>query len=106
MSRNFGFEPTETQPYYFISYNSEDFARVGAIAREMHSRGIPMWYDRGLIAGEEWERQIAEKIRDCHEVIMFVTKNLLSRNDSYVVTEYDLAKRAYNKHIHIINLAK
>ena len=106
MAREFGFEPSTNPPYYFISYNSQDSARVAAVCREMNRRCVPMWYDRGLIAGEEWERQIAEKIRDCHEVIMFVTKNLLSRNDSYVVTEYDLAKRAYNKHIHIINLAK
>ncbi len=101
MARNFGFEPTETQPYYFISYNSGDASRVGAIAREMHARGIPVWYDRGLKTGDEWEKQIALKIKKCHEMVMFVTSKLMMRENPYVRKEYSLA-RNYHKKIHIV----
>ena len=103
MSQYFGFEPVEFGDYYFISYNSQDTARISAIACEMYKNSIPMWYDRGLKSGKEWEQQIVEKIRDCHEVIMFVTQNLLSRSSSYVMVEYDIAK-SYKKNIIIVNL--
>lgn len=103
MARDFGFAPTDKAPYYFISYNSQDAARVGAIAREMHTRGIPMWYDRGLIAGEEWEKQIALKIKNCREMVMFVTNKLMARENPYVRKEYSLAVKNHKK-IYVVYL--
>ena len=103
MSCYFGFDPIDSNDYYFISYNSSDAKRVGKIVREMYFLGIPLWYDRGLIPGEEWEKQIAEKIRNCSEVIIFITKKLMKRKDSYVRKEYSLA--VYNnKPIHFVYL--
>ena len=52
MAHYFGFEPVEQPGSYFISYNSEDADRVAPIAKELHDRGVPVWYDRGLTSGE------------------------------------------------------
>ena len=103
MAREFGFVPVTTQPYYFISYNSQDAVRVSAICRELDRRGIPMWYDRGLFSGEKWEKQIINKIENCHEVIIFITKRLMTRENPFVYKEFIFARRMHKK-IHIIML--
>lgn len=103
MARDFGFHPVQSEPYYFISYNSQDERRVGAIALEMHRRGIPMWYDNGLLTGQKWETQIASKIKHCHGVVLFVTKRLMARKNSYVKKEFIFAQK-YHKKVHIVVL--
>ena len=103
MARYFGFDPVRSGKYYFISYNAQDADRVGQIALEMHKRGIPIWYDEGIEAGEDWEEEIAKKIQGCYKMIMFVTKNLMGRRDSYVKIEYNLAKQ-HGKKVYIVNL--
>ena len=52
MATNFGFTPLEQSEYYFVSYNTQDTARVAKITREMNRRGIPLWYDDGIEYGE------------------------------------------------------
>ena len=97
MSTYFGFTPSNQSGSYFISYNSEDAERVAPIAFAMHQSGVPLWYDQGLIYGEQWEKQIAEHIASCKAVIMFVTKKLMQRERlSYVRLEYSLATNSEN----------
>ena len=97
MSTYFGFTPSNQSGSYFISYNSEDAERVAPIAFAMHQSGVPLWYDQGLIYGEQWEKQIAEHIASCKAVIMFVTKKLMQRERlSYVRLEYNLATNSEN----------
>ena len=103
MSCEFGFEPTMTQPYYFISYNSQDVERVAPICCEMNARGIPMWYDKGLISSEKWERQITENIRNCKEVILFVTSKMMIRENTYVRKEFIFAQR-FEKNVRVVML--
>ena len=97
MSTYFGFTTSNQSGSYFISYNSEDAERVAPIAFAMHQSGVPLWYDQGLIYGEQWEKQIAEHIASCKAVIMFVTKKLMQRERlSYVRLEYNLATNSEN----------
>ena len=97
MSTYFGFTPSNQSGSYFISYNSEDAERVAPIAFAMHQSGVSLWYDQGLVAGEQWEKQIAEHIASCKAVIMFVTKKLMQRERlSYVRLEYNLATSSEN----------
>lgn len=103
MATNFGFPPVTAGEFYFVSYNTQDSARVGEIAREMNNRGIPLWYDEGLLVGEKWERQIARQIEDCRAVILFVTKKLMAKENPYVQIEYDMAI-GYGKKIYVILL--
>ena len=97
MSTYFGFTPSNQSGSYFISYNAEDAERVAPIAFAMRQSGVPLWYDQGLIYGEQWEKQIAEHIASCKAVIMFVTKKLMQRERlSYVRLEYNLATSSEN----------
>ncbi len=103
MAANFGFTPDERAGSYFISYNSEDADRVAPIVRELHEKGVPVWYDYGLEYGRSWKAQIAKHISSSKAVILFVTKKLLQRKDgSYAQIEYELATDDFGKTVYIV----
>ena len=104
MARNLGVAYTENKPYYFISYNSEDETRVAAFARELEKLGVPMWYDHGIKLGTEWENEIAEKIDSCEAVVMFLSKNIFAKENSYVHKEFELATEYSEKTVYVVML--
>lgn len=104
MSRYLGIEPIESGPYYFISYNSEDVDRVSEYAKIMARYNIPMWYDHGLKTGCEWQEDIADHIQNCEGVILFLTKKIFLKEQSFVYTEYEMAKNYFDKKMYIIML--
>lgn len=92
MANNWGFIPKEGKSY-FISYNSLDWQRIAPIASELVTMGYPVWYDLGLHAGTTtWREQISRHIDDAYAVILFVTKGIFDREQSYVINEYEEAK--------------
>lgn len=97
MARNLGVPYTEEQPYYFISYNSEDEKRVAAYAAVLAKHKVPIWYDNGIEVGEKFETIIAEKIDRCEAVIMFLSKNIFLKESSYVHKEFRLATEGSDK---------
>ena len=92
MSEYLGFDPSRNPIYYFVSYNSGDKDLVGKITKAMVHRGINLWYDFGIDYGEEWENVITRKIRDSQGVLLFFTKGILIKRNSYVQKEYKIAK--------------
>ena len=105
LSRYLGFEAVENGEYYFVSYNSNDERIVSEYAVSLHNAGVPMWYDDGLKVGEKWEKQIAEKIAGCKAVIIFLSKNTLRKEESFVHKEYKMAC-FYDKQIFVVLLDK
>lgn len=96
----FGFMPSNSDEYYFLSYNREDIEQIAPIVRLLYDRGVPLWYDIALTYGEEWKSQIAKNIQSAKAVIMFITDGIFKkikyekvpRPLSYVVTEFDFAE--------------
>lgn len=103
MANYLGFEPTETSPYYFISYDTLDKDLVSKYVCEMNVRKLPLWYDHGIHMGSKWEQVIAEHLANCEAVILFFSKNIFTKDDSYVRKEFNLAKD-YNKKIIVVQL--
>ena len=91
MATDFGFEPIVMGDRYFISYKTEDFLRISKITHCLNQMGVPMWYDKGIEKGKEWEKQIGLNISDCKAVIMFVTREVFSHEDTYIRVEFDTA---------------
>lgn len=104
MSRYLGVPSTDKGLYYFISYNSEDENRVKEFVKIMHRYNFPFWYDDGLKTGEAWEESIATHIRDSEGMILFMSKKLLSKPNSYVYLEYKMAREAFNKKVYVVLL--
>ena len=95
MSTFFGFEP-ETKPgkHLFISYSRFDSDRVANIAMYMKDK-YPVWYDRGLTMGVDWEATILEHIETCRAVVIFLTSDMFAREDCYVRKEFDFAQEYF-----------
>ncbi|MBR6158466.1 MAG: leucine-rich repeat protein [Lachnospiraceae bacterium] len=102
MSNYLGFQPSDNSKYYFVSYNNEDANRVGPIAKELSDGGISLWYDYGIEYGDYWEHTIAKKIRNSEAVILFFSKGILSKTNSFVQKEFKMATRSYNKKVIVI----
>jgi len=101
MANYLGFRPSDNPKYYFLSYNTEDADRVGEIAGQMSQAGIELWYDKGIEYGEKWERTIAEKIYGCQAVVLFFTRGILYKENSYVEKEYKMALK-FSKKIYVV----
>ena len=104
MARDLEITPCEKEPFYFISYNTEDKDVVKEYVKELEKRGIPMWYDCGVRLGDDWEVELVRKIRASEGVIMFLSNNMAQKKDSYVVDEFDTIKRFSNKKIFFVFL--
>lgn len=98
MASNLGFLPSAAKPFYFISYCNKDASRVSSIAVELNKMGVPLWYDRGLPYGEEWEKDLCKKIAASEGVVFFFTRTMLEKEDSYAIKEFTIAKNQ-GKHI-------
>lgn len=93
MANFWGFDPINIDGLVFASYNSHDWKRVKNIALELRKLGVPVWYDYGLMAGtDEWATQISVRIKMASAVVIFVTKGIFERKNSYVIHEYRQAK--------------
>lgn len=104
MARYLGVEVSTSKDYYFISYNSNDTTAVSEYVKLMTDWKLPIWYDYGLTVGAKWEAELAERIRGCKAVVMFISKNVFKKEDSYVVTEYKLAIKFFKKPVYIVLL--
>ncbi len=61
---------TGREPAVFISYKRADIARVGGIIRLLQEIGLPVWYDRGIPGGVEWDEEIEDRLRQALFVVV------------------------------------
>ena len=62
------------QPFAFVSYKRQDFARIAPILRLVHEVGVPMWYDRGIPGGAEWDEIIEDRLSRARFVMLFASE--------------------------------
>ena len=105
MSCDLGFKPASKSGYYFLSYNSEDYEYCGTIAKMLTHHNVPIWYDLGIEYGTDWESTISEKIKSSQALLLFFTKGILKKENSYVLREYKIAK-FLEKKIYVVFLEK
>ena len=54
----------------FISYKRADLARVSGIIRRLQTLGLPVWYDRGIPGGAEWDEIIEDRLKRAPLVVL------------------------------------
>jgi hypothetical protein len=47
--------PVQTEKYYFVSYSHKDYKKVFKEILLLQSKGISLWYDRGMRPGKDWK---------------------------------------------------
>jgi hypothetical protein len=83
------------QNYIFISYSHKDYKSVYADLAHLYCRGVRFWYDRGLSAGEDWEREVQEHIQDphCCGVIFYISTNMFLSDSVFKEIEFTKTKK-------------
>ena len=104
MARYLGVDVTNKDEYFFISYNSEDADRVSQYLMAMSEKGLPMWYDYGIEVGDKWSSIIADKIANSKAVIMFLSRQIFSKEESFVHKEWEMARDFFDKKIYVVIL--
>jgi hypothetical protein len=61
------------QPFAFVSYKRQDFARIVPILRLVQELGVPVWYDRGIPGGAEWDEVIEDHVSRARFVMLFAS---------------------------------
>ena len=69
---------TGFDPYIFISYSHEDASRVYPIIERLQQRGLRVWYDEGIHAGNEWRPELTKRIANSTCLIAFISKSFMA----------------------------
>ena len=75
----------------FISYASEDKARIKPLVDALRQHGWSVWWDRTILAGQVWEREIEQALEAARCLI--VVWSQASIQSEWVWTEADEGKR-------------
>lgn len=69
------------KPYVFISYAHSDSDQVYPLIKELQNAGIRIWFDHGIVVGEEWPEEIGRHLTNCQiAIIMLSFHSVLSAN--------------------------
>lgn len=68
---------TGSEDYVFISYSHSDIEQVFPILRKLQLAGCRIWYDEGIVGGENWRKILASKIESesCKNFVVFSSSN-------------------------------
>ncbi len=64
----------------FISYAREDRPKVERLATLFEARGLSVWWDTRIEAGEIWDRVIARELEAARCVVVLWSKTSIDRN--------------------------
>jgi TIR domain len=67
-------DPFEGRGHIFISYRRSDLRRIVPILQRLAETGRPIWYDRGISGGDEWDVVLERKIEEAALVLVFLSQ--------------------------------
>src|SRR4029077_14611734 len=76
----------------FISYSKSHLKLTRNLAEELEAKGLTVWWDTDLIAGESFRDRIVQEIKTCKAAIVIWTSD--SVHSDYVVSEAERARVA------------
>jgi hypothetical protein len=60
--------------FAFISYKRQDLPAIAPILHRVVEHGLPVWFDRGIPGGKEWDEVIEERLCRCKVVLLFASR--------------------------------
>ena len=87
------------QNYIFISYSHKDYKSVYYDLAHLYDKGVRFWYDKGLPAGEDWEREVKEHIQNpyCSGVIFYISTNTFLSDSIFKEIEFTTERKKYKR---------
>jgi hypothetical protein len=77
----------------FVSCKREDEARVSALVRALERHGLAVWWDRGVVAGENWRARIQSELDEARAVVVCWTERTAGGEGRFVREEAGQALR-------------
>src|SRR5215831_9014087 len=77
----------------FISYSRSHREFTRTLAKELEDKGITVWWDTDLIAGESFRERIIQELKACKAAIVIWTPD--SVHSDYVLSEAERARTAH-----------
>ena len=74
----------------FISYSKSYTAITRELAHELEAKGLTVWWDTDLLAGETFRDRIIEELKACKAAIVIWTPQ--SVKSAYVISEAERAR--------------
>ena len=59
--------------FAFVSYRRQDLPVIAPILRRVVGHGMPVWFDRGIPGGKEWDEVIEERLSRCKLIVLFAS---------------------------------
>jgi len=85
------------EPYIFVSYSHADMPAVQTILKRLEKEKFRLWYDDTMEIGEDFRRELQEKVENCHAFLLFVSPT--SMQSKYcgmeIITAFKNNKRIY-----------
>jgi hypothetical protein len=76
----------------FISYSKPHIELTRDLASDLEAKGLTVWWDTDLLAGESFRQRIIQELHDCKAAIVIWTPQ--SVNSDYVISEAERARKA------------
>lgn len=83
------------QPFLFISYSHRDADIVIADIVELKKHGVRLWYDRSILYGKKWDKEVLDVMRkgNCAGVLVYISEN--SARSEAVAAEMEFAAERF-----------
>jgi len=73
------FVPYEgSEPYIFVSYTHKNWDKVKPILVQLHGQGYRLWWDEGIVVGDEWPATIYEHLSKASCMLLFLTSKAVA----------------------------
>jgi hypothetical protein len=69
--------PSEAAGHIFISYRRSDLRRIAPILHQLAAEQLPIWYDRGISGGDEWDVVLERKIEQAAMMLVFLSQGVV-----------------------------
>jgi hypothetical protein len=76
----------------FISYSKPHVELTRDLASDLEAKGLTVWWDTDLLAGESFRQRIIQELHDCKAAIVIWTPQ--SVTSDYVISEAERARKA------------
>src|SRR5262249_10073325 len=76
----------------FISYSKPHVELTRDLASDLEAKGLTVWWDTDLLAGESFRQRIIQELHDCTAAIVIWTPQSVSSD--YVISEAERARKA------------
>jgi serine/threonine-protein kinase len=77
----------------FISYARSDAAFVGLLAERLKGLGVPVWTDRDILSGDNWDRSVEAALQDATKMLVVMSPAAVASENVQDEWSYFLEKR-------------